>query len=82
MTCVAAKFDFEGELLTVRQICERVPALTDAGIRSHLKAGRNTTQAMLTYDSSHVRRANGKKAAKRARGRMLVPTTYRSSETD
>lgn len=45
----AARFDFEGELLTVAEIRERVPALSDPTIRKHLEAGRNTRQAMLTY---------------------------------
>lgn len=43
------KYMFEGEELTVSQIRQRVPALSDQSIRSHLAAGRNSTQAMLSH---------------------------------
>lgn len=49
MTRRAATFEFEGQQLTIAEICERVPALADASIRKHLKAGRNTAQAMLSH---------------------------------
>jgi len=60
-------FEFEGEQLTVAQIRERVPALTDASIRNHLQAGRNTRQAMLTVDQSAVRSRNGRVASRKTR---------------
>lgn len=42
-------YEFEGELLTIAEIRQRVPAIADPTIRKHLEAGRNTRQAMLTY---------------------------------
>jgi hypothetical protein len=45
----AKRFPFEGEELTVSEIRKRVPALSDQSIRSHLAAGRNSAQAMLTH---------------------------------
>lgn len=56
-------YQFEGEYLTVRQIAERVPALSESTIRKHLAAGRNTRQAMLSVPSASS--ANGRKAAAR-----------------
>ena len=79
MTRTAATFEFEGEQLTVAQIRERVPILTDHCIRDHLKAGRNTVQAMLSYCRSHPSWANGRKASKAARAAGRVPS-YRSSD--
>lgn len=46
---MAKTFTFEGEQLTVSEIRKRVPALSDQSIRSHLAAGRNSTQAMLSH---------------------------------
>ncbi len=41
---------FEGEQLTVRQIHQRVPVLSERTIRDHLAAGRRTRTAMLCFD--------------------------------
>lgn len=35
-------FDFEGEMLTIAQIRQRVQIVSDASLRAHLAAGRNT----------------------------------------
>jgi len=43
---------FDGQLLTVAEIRERVPVLADASIRDHLRAGRNTASAMLCHVKS------------------------------
>ncbi len=44
-----AHFEFDGQLLTVAEIRERIPAFCDSAIRDHLRAGRNTTTAMLCH---------------------------------
>ncbi|MDV3513166.1 hypothetical protein [Stenotrophomonas sp. C1657] len=41
---------FEGEQLTVQQIHQRVPVLSQRTIRDHLAAGRRTSAAMLCFD--------------------------------
>ena len=41
---------FEGEQLTVQQIHQRVPILSERTIRDHLAAGRRTRSAMLCFD--------------------------------
>ncbi len=41
---------FEGEQLTVQQIHQRVPVLSQRTIRAHLAAGRHTSTAMLCFD--------------------------------
>lgn len=61
----ATRYNFEGEQLTVTEIRQRVPALADTTIRRHLAAGRNTRQAMLTFDSSKGIATSGRKAARR-----------------
>lgn len=63
----AKRFDFEGELLTVAAIRQRVPAISDSTIRAHLVAGRNTTAAMLTFNPRSAQRAGGRVAANRAK---------------
>lgn len=45
----AARFEFDGQLLTVAEIRERVPVMSEASIRDHLRAGRNTQTAMTCY---------------------------------
>lgn len=45
----AQRFDFDGESLTVAEIMRRVPVLCEKSVREHLRAGRNTSQAMLSY---------------------------------
>lgn len=45
----AARHDFEGQRLTVAEIRARVPALSEDCIRDHLRAGRCTVDAMLSY---------------------------------
>lgn len=48
--------EFEGEMLTVAQIAERVPRVSQSSIRAHLKAGRKTRFEMLA-DPRAQRRA-------------------------
>lgn len=64
-------FLFDGELLTVKQIHSRVPALSLQTVRNHLKCGRMTSVAMLTFSTEAVRTANGKRAAKRYKSRTV-----------
>lgn len=64
-------FSFDGELLTVKQIHARVPALSLQTVRNHLKCGRMTSVAMLTFSTEAVRTANGKRAAKRYKSRTV-----------
>lgn len=42
-------FDFEGEMLTIAQIRQRVQIVSDASLRAHLAAGRNTASAILSH---------------------------------
>lgn len=53
--------------MTVAEIKELVPALSEKCIRSHLMAGRSTRMEMLTYDVNLVRKRSGRLAAKRKR---------------
>ena len=46
---MAEQFEFEGKMMTVAQVREHVPALSAEAIRNHLRKGRNTREAMLTY---------------------------------
>jgi len=62
-------FSFDGENLTVKQIHAKVPALSLQTVRNHLKCGRLTSIAMLTFSTEAVRTANGKRAAKRYKAR-------------
>ena len=59
------QFIFENEAMTIRQIRERVPVLSEACIRTHLAAGRATRDDMLCYDPTAIRVRNGRKAARR-----------------
>lgn len=54
----AELFDFEGNAMTVREIRELVPALSDKAIRDHLRAGRNTRRAMLTHVPRQPKKRN------------------------
>lgn len=42
-------YEFNGQQMTTPEIQKLVPCLTMNTIREHLKAGRNTTDAMLNY---------------------------------
>lgn len=59
--------DFDGERLTVRQIRERVPVLSERAVRDYLAAGRNTAMAMLSFDPKAASARGGRIAATRAR---------------
>lgn len=59
---MVARYEFDGEQLTVAEIRERVPALSASSIRSHLAAGRNTRTAMLSFNPSTARAAAGRRA--------------------
>ncbi len=74
----ATRWMFEGEELTVAQIRQRVPILSDRTIRKHLAAGRDTRQAMLNFDISAASARGGRKAARRAKADGLY-ATFRSS---
>lgn len=63
----AKRFDCDGEQLTVAEIRQRVPALSDSTVRAHLAAGRNTTAAILAFDPKRAQRAGGRVAANRAK---------------
>lgn len=62
---------FEGEQLTVQQIHQRVPALSQRTIRDHLAAGRRTRTAMLSFDP----------AAAAARGGRMTQRLLRARDT-
>jgi hypothetical protein len=61
-------YDFDGRMLTVPEIRERVPILSERTIRRHLKAGRCTKAAMLGYDVNEAYRRAGKKHSAKKRG--------------
>jgi hypothetical protein len=65
MSRTAIRHLFDGELLTVAEIRDRVPAISKDAIRDHLAAGRNTSTQMLCFNAklvnsiaSRKRRAN------------------------
>jgi len=61
------RFLFEGREATIAEIRAIVPCLTDSTVRAHLRAGRNTKQAMLTFDFNAARRRGGQKGRKTVR---------------
>jgi len=73
-----SKFSFEGELLTVSEVQQRVPALSKNCIRNYLRRGMNTKQEMLTYrcDFSAIGRKGKERAAKNF-GPIGRPYAYR-----
>ena len=50
-------YPFEGEQRTVAEINRMVPRLSDATIRKHIKAGRCTVMAMMSFDPRAVSNA-------------------------
>jgi len=58
---IPAKFLFEGEMRTVKEIQAIVPCMCDGTIRRHLRAGRNTRQALLAFDVGAAKSRNGRK---------------------
>lgn len=65
------RYWFDGEYLTVREIHRRVPALSIQTVRNHLRSGRATTVAMLSFSTEAIRTANGKRAAKRYKAKLM-----------
>ena len=65
------RYTFDGEYLTVREIHQRVPALSIQTVRNHLRSGRVTTVAMLSFSTEAIRTANGRRAAKRYKAKLL-----------
>jgi hypothetical protein len=59
---------FDGEQLTTTEIQQRIPALSIDSVRRGLKAGRNTTQAMLAFDPAKARSLGGKRSSSKKRG--------------
>lgn len=62
-------YTFDGQLMTLAEIRQRVPVISEATIRDHLRAGRNTKQAMLSFSQTEALRQAGKKSAKTNRSR-------------
>jgi hypothetical protein len=58
------RFEFQGQMLTIREIHERVPAISDTAIRNHLKAERCTTVAMLQHNYRGAQLAGAKRGAR------------------
>lgn len=65
------RYSFDGEYLTVREIHQRVPALSIQTVRNHLRSGRTTTVAMLSFSTEAIRAANGRRAAKRYKAKLI-----------
>lgn len=68
----AKRYEFEGELLTVSEIAERVPVLSRRAIRKHVQAGRNTRMAMLAFNPAVKRSAGGRRAARNRASRFSL----------
>lgn len=62
-------YTFDGHPMTLAEIRQRVPVISEATIRDHLRAGRNTRQAMLSYSQVEAFRQAGKKSARVGRSR-------------
>jgi hypothetical protein len=60
---------FDGESLTVAEIHRIIPRISESAIRRHLRAGRCTREAMMSFDPHEATRLGGKKTAKSQRGR-------------
>lgn len=62
-------YTFDGQPMTLAEIRQRVPVISEATIRDHLRAGRNTKQAMLGFSQTEALRQAGKKSARTNRSR-------------
>lgn len=51
----AKTYEFEGQQMLMADILAAVPAITRTAIQAHLKAGRNTRQAILTHTGRQQR---------------------------
>ncbi|MGG6316797.1 hypothetical protein ACQ5SB_10075 [Stenotrophomonas geniculata] len=63
---------FEGEQLTVQQIHQRVPILSERTIRDHLAAGRRTRSAMLCFDPMAAAARGGRITQRMLRARSVA----------
>jgi hypothetical protein len=61
-------YDFDGQQMTVPQIHERVPAISEATVRRMLKRGLRTSSAMLAFDVSAANRRGGQRTSAKKRG--------------
>lgn len=52
---------FNGEQLTVQQIKQRVPNLSVRTLYRHIASGRNTTAAIMQYDSHALQIAGARR---------------------
>jgi len=70
-------YEFEGQMLTMPEICAMVPVLPKKTVWSHLVAGRNTRRAMLTFDSAAARRRGADKGRRNGRLRSIINTAHK-----
>jgi len=66
----AKLWTFEDTEATIREIRAVVPCLSHECIQRHLEAGRNTRQAMLTFDSDAARRRGGRNGRRAVAGKL------------
>jgi len=57
---------FEGEMLSARQIHERVPVISERSVPKHIEAGRNTRAAMLQHCPTRAMKVGGAIGRKRS----------------
>lgn len=62
---------FEGEMRTTNEVCAMVPRLGRNAVIRHLRDGRNTVMAMMSYDPKRASDAGARKAYK-ARGKTSI----------
>lgn len=48
-------YEFEGQKMTIAEVHAIVPVMTPKNLAVHLKAGRNTRQAILTHTGRQQR---------------------------
>ena len=53
---------FDGEGMTISEANKRCPRISDASLRRHIAAGRNTTAEVMNYDPSRCIAAGARKA--------------------
>jgi hypothetical protein len=81
MSARGQRFDFEGNQLTVREIGAIVTCVSDTAIRNHLKAGRNTREAMTRYDHRPKQLAGSKKGKLTTQQRMWRASGLRGTQS-
>lgn len=59
MPVTPKKYEFQGEMMTIAEVQKIVPRLSHTAIAKHLRAGRNTKDAILNHRPALAARKGG-----------------------